>query len=130
MKLYCDNQATLHIAFNPVFHERTKHIEIDCHFVREKLLAKEISTEFIYTVKCKSDGTLNRYKMRLVAKGYTHTYGIDYEKTFAPMAKMNTVRIILSLATHFDWDLQQFDVKNAFLHRNLKEETQDLNLMV
>ncbi|RDX98644.1 hypothetical protein CR513_18402, partial [Mucuna pruriens] len=58
----------------------------------------------------------------LVAKGYTQTYGIDYEETFAPVTKMNTVGVILSLAAHFGWNLQQFDVKNVFLHGDLEEE--------
>ena len=76
----------------------------------------------MYTVKYNVDGTLERYKVRLVAKGYTQTYRVEYQETFAPIAKMNIVRVLLSLAANCQCSLQQFDVKNAFLHGDLEEE--------
>ena len=57
-------------------------------------------------MKYKSDRTIDRYKARLVAKGYAQTYGIDYQETFALVAKMNTVIVILSLAINLDWSLK------------------------
>jgi Reverse transcriptase (RNA-dependent DNA polymerase) len=57
-----------------------------------------------------------------VVKGYKQTYGVDYEETFAPVAKMNTVRTLISCAVNLGWDLCQLNVKNVFLHGDLKEE--------
>ena len=65
---------------------------------------------------------VERYKARLVAKGFTQTFGIDYSETFAPVAKLNSTRILLSLAANSDWPLYQLDIKNAFLNRELVEE--------
>ena len=57
-----------------------------------------------------------------MAKGYTQSYGVDYQEMFAPVAKLNSVRILLSLAANQDWPLLQFDVKNPFLHGEISEE--------
>jgi hypothetical protein len=76
----------------------------------------------VYKVKYNVDGSVQRNKARLVAKGYLQEPGVDFHETFAPIARLDTVRALISLAAQKGWLLYQLDVKLAFLNAELKEE--------
>ena len=80
-----------------------------------------VGCKWIYKVKTHSNGCIECYKTHLVAKGFTQKYKIDYEETFAPVARISSVRALLTVAAASKWDLFQIDVKNAFLNGDLSE---------
>ena len=83
---------------------------------------KAIGSKWVFKVKLNADGSVERFKARLVCKGYSQISEIDYDETFAPVSRYDPLRLITALATHFNLDLHQLDIKTACLNRQLDEE--------
>jgi hypothetical protein len=83
---------------------------------------KTVSCKWVFKTKCNAQGQVERYKARLVARGFTQVHGVDYNETFAPVSKMASIRTLLAIAAVEDLEVHQMDVKTAFLHGDLEEE--------
>ncbi|KAI5324311.1 hypothetical protein L3X38_033384 [Prunus dulcis] len=81
-----------------------------------------IGVQWVFKTKLNLDGSVQKKKARLVAKGYSQKPGVDYNETFAPVARLDTIRTLIALATQKGWQLYQLDVKSAFLNGILEEE--------
>jgi hypothetical protein len=80
-----------------------------------------IGCKWVYVAKRDATGKVVRYKARLVAKGYSQRYGIDYEETYAPVCRIGSIRVLIALAAHFDWEIHHMDVTSAYLNGDLQE---------
>jgi hypothetical protein len=81
-----------------------------------------VTSKWIYKIKHAADGSIEKYKARSVARGFSQVEGLDYDKTFAPVARYTSIRSIIALAAPMDWKLHQMDVKTAFLNGEIEEE--------
>ena len=80
-----------------------------------------IGCKWVFKLKYKPDGSIDRYKARLVARGFHQTHGLDYFDTFSLIVKASTVRIVLAITFSFGWTIRQLDVQNVFLNGDLCE---------
>ena len=80
---------------------------------------KTVKSKWVFKVKTGADGSVERYKARLAAQGFTQIYGTDYDKTFCPVVRMESLRTLIALSVQYDLQLHQVDVTTAFLNGEL-----------
>nr|GEW98674.1 retrovirus-related Pol polyprotein from transposon TNT 1-94 [Tanacetum cinerariifolium] len=84
--------------------------------------AKTVGSKWLFKKKADTDGAIYVFKARMVAKGFTQTYMVDYEETFSPVADIRAIRILIAIAAYYDYKIWQMNVKTAFLNGHLFEE--------
>ncbi|KAK6120654.1 hypothetical protein DH2020_045604 [Rehmannia glutinosa] len=89
-----------------------------------------ISNKWVFRIKHKVDGSVDKFKARLVARGFEQTAGVDFHETFSPVIKPCTIRLIFTLAVTNQWSIQQIDVNNAFLNGDLKQTSSGVQLFI
>lgn len=118
-------EALLHPKWKESMHEEMaalkKHNTLS-PLIKLPIGKKAIGLRWLFKLKHGANGEITKYKSRIVAKGYAQEYGIDFEETFSPVARFETIRLVLSLAAQKGWNVFQFDVKSAFLNGFLEEE--------
>lgn len=120
----CYKEAVGDPAWVEAMNEEIKSIERNSTWSLSQLPGghKAIGLKWVFKQKKNSDGEVIKHKARVVAKGYVQQYGIDFEEVFAPVARLDTIRIILAIAANRGWQVHHLDVKSAFLNGKLKEE--------
>ncbi|GJZ49539.1 putative retrotransposon ty1-copia subclass protein [Tanacetum coccineum] len=83
---------------------------------------KTVRSKWLFKKRIDMDGNIRTYKARLIAKGFTQTYGVDYEETFSPIADIKAIRILIAIEVFYDYKIWQMDVKTAFLNGRLNED--------
>ncbi|GJY72034.1 putative ribonuclease H-like domain-containing protein [Tanacetum coccineum] len=125
-KIHVDNESAICVVKNPVYHSKTKHIEIRHHFIRDsyekRLIEMAISTKWVFRNKKDERGIVVKNKARLVAQGHTQEEDIDYDEVFAPVARIEAIRLFLAYSSFKDFIVYQMDVKSAFLYEKIEKE--------
>ena len=81
-----------------------------------------VGCKYVFKTNFKPDGSIDKYKVRLVAQGFLQREGIDYNEIFAPVVDSTSISLLLAISNQEDWELEQMDVVTAFLHGRLEEE--------
>ncbi|KAL0409609.1 UNVERIFIED_CONTAM: Retrovirus-related Pol polyprotein from transposon RE2 [Sesamum radiatum] len=120
-------EPTVHTDSVPVLHRSTRESRVPDRYGFVRLTnppkgARPVRCKWVYKRKLGANGEVTAFKARLVAKGYTQRPGVDFEETYSPVAMAKSIRILFAIATWYDYEIWQMDVKTAFLNGFVEEE--------